>query len=132
MTLSESPASLKKFSKTPWKLQQTFRPPHRKLHDFTAAVVSACQPCQSACLTLDMVTNGPTSLIGLFKSHPIPPQFGHGWSIAAEGQTEIEAALYAALCDCVDFIFVPKPTPFAILADHDEYTTFYAPARPGR
>lgn len=34
--------------------------------------------------------------------------------------------LEAALGDWVNFTFVPKPKPFVIYADHDEYTTFYA------
>jgi hypothetical protein len=129
MTLSESPALLKKFRKTPWKFQQTFITPHRNLQHFVAEVASACLPCQSGCLTLDKVIFEPTNLISLLNSHSIPPQYGHGWSIAAEGKHEIEAVLYAAFRDTVDFIFVPKPAPFSIFADHDEFTTFYAHTR---
>ncbi len=129
MTLSESPAFLKKFRKTPWKFQQTFITPHRNLQHFVAEVVSACLPCRSGCLTLDQVILEPTNLISLFNSYSNPPQYGHGWSITAEEKHEIEAVLYAAFRDTVDFIFVPKPTPFAIFADHDEFTTFYAHTR---
>jgi len=63
-----------------------------------------------------MVINGPTRLIGLFKATPSLRNSGTAGRITAEGQNEIEAALYAALCDGVDFIFVPKPTPFALFA----------------
>jgi|SRR5262249_9647243 len=129
MTLSESPALLKKFRKTPWKFQQTFITPHRNLQHFVAEVVSTCLPCQSGCLTLDQVIFEPTNLISLLNSHSIPPQYGHGWSITAEGKHEIEAVLYAAFRDTVDFVFVPKPAPFAIFADHDDFTTFYAHTR---
>jgi hypothetical protein len=129
MTVSESPAFLKKFRKTPWKLQQTFITPHRNPQHFVAEIISACLPCRSGCLTLDQVIFEPTNLINLFKSYSISAQYGHGWSITAEGKHETEALLYAALHDAVDFIFVPKPTPFAIFADHDEFTTFYAHTR---
>jgi hypothetical protein len=30
------------------------------------------------------------------------------------------------MADWIDFLFVPSPEDFAIYADHDEYTTFYA------
>jgi hypothetical protein len=129
MTLSESPEFLKKFRKTPWKFQQTFITPHRNLQHFVAEVVSGSLPCRSGRLTLDQVIFEPTNLISLFNSYSIPPQYGHGWSITAEERQEIEAVLHAAFRDAVDFIFVPTPARFAIFADHDEFTTFYAHTR---
>jgi hypothetical protein len=128
MTLSESPELLKKFRNTPWKFQQTFITPEKNLETFVAEIVSA-NSCESGCLTIDQIIFEPKNLVSLFKSHSIPPQYGHGWSITAEGPAEIEAVLYAALRDWVDFTFVPKPSPFGIFADHDEYTTFYSHTR---
>ncbi len=93
---------------------------------FVEEVVSACHACQSGCVTLDQIVLEPKNLIGLFSSYSIRPQVGHGWSITAEGRQEMEALLYAAFRDPIDFIFVPKPAPFAIFADHDEFATFYA------
>ena len=78
---------------------------------------------------MDQVIFEPTNLISLFSGYSILPQYGHGWSITAEGRHEVEAVLYAALRDAVDFIFVPKPALFAIFADHDNFTTFYAHTR---
>jgi hypothetical protein len=129
MTLSESSTLLKRFRSNPWKFQQTFATPHRNLEAFVAEVVSASHPCESGCLTLDQVPFEPTNLMGLLNSHSISPQYGHGWSITAVGQEEVEAVLYAAFRDAADFIFVPKPSPFAVFADHDDYTTFYAQTR---
>jgi hypothetical protein len=93
MTLSESPASLKRFRKTPWKFQQTFITPHWNLQTFVAEVVSACQPCQSGCITLDQIILEPTNLISVFTSYSISPQYGHGLSITAEGRYEMESVL---------------------------------------
>ena len=39
---------------------------------------------------------------------------------------ETHRLLIASFSDWVDFWFVPQPKSFAIYADHDEYTTFYA------
>lgn len=128
MTLSESPELLRKFRNTPWKFQQTFITPEKNLETFVAEIVSA-SPCQSGCLTIDQIIFEPKNLVNLFNVYSIPLQYGHGWSITAEGPTEVEAVLYAALRDSVDFTFVPKPSPFGIFADHDEYTTFYAHTR---
>jgi len=50
-------------------------------------------------------------------------------SLTAAGRREIETLLHAIFSDWVDFIFVPEPRSFAIYADHDEYTTFFAHTR---
>jgi hypothetical protein len=128
MTLSESPELLKKFRNTSWRFQQTFITPHSDLEIFVAEVVSA-GPCQSGRLTIDQITFEPTNLIRLFNTYSMPVKHGHGWSITAEDPLEVEAVLYAALRDWVDFSFVPTPAGFGIFADHDEYSTFYAHKR---
>jgi hypothetical protein len=59
----------------------------------------------------------------------MPPRDVRGISLTAAGQQEIETLLHAAFSDSIDFIFVPEPRPFAIYADHDEFTTFFAHTR---
>ena len=71
----------------------------------------------------------PTHLIDLMNANSIPPRYQRGVSIIAVGLEESEALLEAALGDWVDFIFVPEPRSFAIYADHDEFTTFFAQNR---
>lgn len=56
----------------------------------------------------------------------LPVEYGHDWSIEVEGKQQVKELSIAALSDWVDFVFIPKPKPFVIYADHDEFTTFYA------
>ena len=59
----------------------------------------------------------------------MPPRYECGVSFTATGQEEVRLLLHAIFSDWVDFIFVPEPKSFAIYADHDEYTTFFAHTR---
>jgi len=126
MTLSETPGSLTPFRRIPWRFQQTFHTPLKKLQPFVAAIVSGHKPLQAAALTIDEVVFEPKHLISLLGRYSLPPECGHDWSVAANGQQEVAELLEAALSDWLDFIFVPVPKPFVIYADHDEYATFYA------
>ena len=56
-------------------------------------------------------------------------QYGHDQSLTAAGENEVQQLLQAVFSDSIDFVFIPKPKSFAIYADHDESTTFFAPTR---
>lgn len=129
MTLSENPGRLKRFRHTSRKFQETFVTPHENLQVFVSEIISARHPFESGCLTLDQGVFEPRNLISLLNGYSIAPRYGRGWSISATGPQEMEAVLYSAFRDAVDFIFVPRPSPFALFADHDEYATFYAHSR---
>ena len=129
MNLLENPAALKKFRRTAWKFQQTFETPLKDLKRFVSTIDQAAGPWRSASITIELVVFDPTHLIDLMNANSIPPRYQRGVSITAAGQEEIEALLEAALGDWVDFIFVPEPKSFAIYADHDEFTTFFAQNR---
>jgi hypothetical protein len=129
MTLSENPGALKQFRSIPWKFQQTFMTPLKNLQNFVATIVSANPSLDAGCLTIEQVVFEPKHLIGLLTRYSFPPRYGHGLSLTAAGQQEVEDLLHAALSDWVDFIFLPEPQVFAIYADHDEYTTFYSQNR---
>lgn len=129
MTLSDATGALRKFRRTPWKFQQTFLTPMQRLQSYVTVIVSANQQMKSGCLTIEQAVFEPTHLIKLLASYSLPPRYGCGLSLTAAGQQEVEMLLLAIFSDWIDFIFVPEPKSFAIYADHDEYTTFFAHKR---
>jgi len=94
-----------------------------------AAIVSPNEQMKSGCVTIEQAVFEPTNLLNLLASHSMPPRYARGISLTAAGQREIETLLHAIFSDSIDFIFVPEPRSFAIYADHDEYTTFFAHTR---
>lgn len=129
MDLSEAPGTINKFGRTAWKFQQTFRTPLKNLEPLISSVITAVPRIQAACLTIDKVIFEPKHLIALMTRHQAPLRYVRDITITASGTNESEALLLAALSDWIDFLFVPRPKPFVIYADHDEYTTFYAQTR---
>jgi hypothetical protein len=129
MNITAEPGTLKKFRRPAWKCQQTLLTPKNDLQTFVAAIVSANEKTKSGCVTIEQVVFEPTNLLKLLASHSIPPRYARGISLTAAGQQEIETLLHAVLGDWIDFIFFPEPRSFAIYADHDEYTTFFAHTR---
>ena len=129
MTLSEETGALKKFRRTAWKFQQTFLTPMQRLPTYVAGIISANEQMKSGCLTIEQAVFEPTHLINLLTSYSLPPRYEGGLSLTATGQQEVEMLLLAIFSDWIDFIFVPEPQSFAIYADHDEYTTFFAHTR---
>jgi hypothetical protein len=129
MKLIENPAALRRFRRTAWRFQQTFETPLKDLKRFVSTVGQAAGPWRSASLTIELVVFDPTHLIDLLNANSITPRCQRGVSIIAAEQEEIEALLAAALGDWVDFSFVSEPKSFAIYADHDEFTTFFAQNR---
>jgi hypothetical protein len=128
MKLSDTPSALKQLRKASWNFQQTFKTPLKKLDTFVSSIVST-GASQTACITVEQAVFEPKHLIDLLTRYSLPPRYGKGVSVTATGQREIEELLKAAFADWVDFLFIPAPKPFAIYADHDEYTTFYANTR---
>jgi hypothetical protein len=126
MILSATSGSLKRLRKVPWRFQQTFATPLRSLQPFVATILAAREQILGGTVTIDAVVFEPRNLNTLLASRSLPPCLASESSIEAAGFPEVEALLEAALSDSVDFWFVPRPKPFVIYADHDEYTTFFA------
>src|SRR5881394_103025 len=99
MKLSQLQGSLKRFRRTPWRFQQTFQAPLKKLKPFVATISSALEPITGAYITIDQVVFEPKHLVGLLSEHRLPPQYGHEWCITAENQPEAEGLLEAVLGD---------------------------------
>jgi hypothetical protein len=129
MLLTEAPGSLKKFKRTSWKFQQTFSTPLKNLAPFVATIVKASRPVQEGCLVIDQWVFEPKNLIALLAADSLPLRYGHDTSLTAAGENEITQLLQAVFADWIDFIFIPKPRSFVLYADHDEFTTFFAPTR---
>ena len=129
MKFSDAPGALKKFRRTPWKFQQTYLTPLKHLPSFVARILSVNQEMKSGCFTVEQAVFEPTHLIKLLADHSIPPRYESGVTFMAEGQTETQLLLHAMLSDWIDFVFLPEPKSFAIYADYDEYTTFFAHSR---
>jgi len=129
MVLSATSGSLKRLRNVTWRFQQTFLTPLRNLQPFVATIVSARERTEAGIVTLDSIVFEPKNLNALLAAHSLPPSLQWESSIEATGHEEAAALLRAALSDSVDFWFVPKPKPFVIYADHDEYTTFFASSK---
>jgi hypothetical protein len=129
MTLSDAPEALKRFRKTTWKFQQTFKTPLKDLPSFVTTVLSGCHELHGASITIDAVVFEPKHLIGLLSSHSLALRYGKGVRLTTNDAREVSPLLEAALGDWIDFVFSPQPKLFVIYADHDEYTTFYAHSR---
>ena len=54
----------KRFRKTPWKFQQTFKTPLKDLPNFVATILSRCPQRKGASITIDTVVFEPKHLIG--------------------------------------------------------------------
>jgi hypothetical protein len=121
--------ALKKFRSTVWTFQQTFQTPLDDLQRFTSTIINSVGALKTATVTIDLIVFDPKHLLDLQARRVIPGSYQRGACFTAEGAPEIKELLAAALADWIDFIFVPEPKSFAICADHDEYTTFYAQTR---
>src|SRR5438128_4813312 len=99
MTMSETPGLLKRLRRTPWRFQQTFHTPLKNLQPFVGTIASALEPLCGGCVTIDQMVFEPKHLISLLAAHSLPAEYGHEWSLTAEGKHETEALLEAALGD---------------------------------
>ncbi len=126
MMLTETPGTLKKFGRTSWRFQRTFKTPLENLRSFVTAITGAIRRLDAATVTIDTVVFEPKHLLALVTPIGAADWLAHDVTVSAVGREAVEGLLEAALSDWADFLFVPQPKPFVIYADHDEYTTFYA------
>ena len=126
MKVSSSPKTVKQFQRNPWPFQATFQTPLKDLERFVSTFISAHQFIQNGCMTIDDYIFEPKTLNAFLAQHSVSAVLTHGVSLEADGQQQVKALLRATLADWIDFLFIPFPKRFAIYADHDEYTTFYA------
>jgi hypothetical protein len=126
LTITQTPGAIKKFSRSSWRFQQTFRTPLKKLKPFVATILDAVGQIESGAVTIDGYVFEPKNLHQLLASQNVPPTVYHDVVVTALGRESVEILLRTAFSDWVDFVFQPSPKPFVIYADHDEYTTFFA------
>jgi hypothetical protein len=124
MTVTVTPGALKKFRRTPWRFQQTVeRPDARDLERFVSTIFAAHGYIQTATVTIDEAVFNTDRMCALC---PSGTELSHDTSLAAESPEEAKTLLVAALWDLPDFVCIPKPTPFVLYADHDNWITFYS------
>ena len=85
-------------------------------------------PIAGASVTIEQVVFTPDHFEKLLIAHKLPLDYRDN-GVVAETRQEASALLVAALGGWLDFFFVPEPKRFILYADHDEYTTLYAPRK---
>lgn len=126
MTTCTAQGALKRFGRTAWRFQKTFHTPLQNLELYVSTILSGEPRLEQGCVTVDQIVFDPKHLEALLSSHKLSSELVRESSICASGLEETQRLLIASFSDWVDFWFVPQPKSFAIYADHDEYTTFYA------
>ena len=123
---TEDRLDVQHFRANPWKYQQTFKTPLKDLKRFVSVLL---QPyaLDSVALVTDEVVFEPKEVIQFLAYSGIELQDCYRFSIEADGSSDISRLIEAVLSDWIDFLLVPSPQLFAVYADHDEFTTFYAP-----
>src|SRR5262245_20584720 len=119
MTAAHSPGAIKHFRRTPWSFQQTFQTPLKNLEPFTASIIGALSPIQTASLVVDGYVFKPENIMRLLADHSLWSDCVHDSVLEAASEVEASTLLRTALADWLDFLFVPTPKPFVIYADHD-------------
>ena len=125
MTTAYTPGVIKQFRRTSWRFEQTFQTPLDDLQGFVATIVTAYRPLADATLTSDQVVFDADQLKNLVGQDASSTLFQRDASIFSTNPEEVPALLVSAFSDWIDFLFVPRPKPFVIYADHDEWVTFY-------
>jgi hypothetical protein len=128
MTLSETPGSMKRLRKIPWRFQKTFLTPLQSLPSFVRIIISHC-PLEATSVTIEQIVFHAKNLKALLDRHSLSGPVGRDWSLAAIGPEETSDLLIAMLGDWTDFWFVAAPKSLVFFADHDEYITFFANER---
>jgi hypothetical protein len=124
--ISEPPGEIQRFREKPWPHQQTFKTPLKDLNRFISIFLAPFSFGEGA-LRTDEVVFEPQNLLSLLAKNSLSVEDQYHFTIRAAGQPAIADLLEATLADWIDFVFVPSPEALAIYADHDEFTTFYAP-----
>jgi hypothetical protein len=124
--LSEEPGEIAQFRAEPWAFQQTFKTPLKELNRFVSIFLSPFSFAEGVLSTDEMVFEAKNTL-HLLGNNSLSVEDQYHLVIKAVGQQAIVDLLEATLADWIDFLFLPSPQALAIYADHDEYTTFYAP-----
>ncbi len=115
--------------KSPGSHQITYRTPLEQLPAFVDALFSPFSPLLSATLVVRTSVFAPKALAALLAAHNLDSDLALGQGIRATSSAEARALLIAALSDWADFWYVPSPKHFSLYADHDQYSTFFAPRR---
>ena len=126
--LNEVPSQIRQFRANVWHFQATLVTPRHAMKSFLSALFETF-PVLEGTVTTDQVVFEPDHVMELLNPGGIFLENIWEFTLKASGASDIAALLDATLNDWIDFTFIPTPALFAIYADHDEYTTFYANTR---
>ena len=128
MKLTLAASSGWRMREAPHPFQQTFVTPLNDLPQFVNALLSPLK-IEHAVLHIEQLVFAPKELIWYLRGLGIETTEGelNRATLVAETKEEASTLLDCALGQWADFAFLPTPEDFAIYADHDEYTTVFAP-----
>lgn len=126
MKIETTPGALLRFKQSPGKFQHTFKTDLERLPTFVAALLAGTPPITSGTVTIKSVVFEPKHLRQVLAMHAIKDEPVSGMAITASGPEELHSLLIGTFSDWLDFYFTPRPGPFTVYADHDEYTTVFA------
>jgi hypothetical protein len=112
----------------PFPFQQTYQTPLKDLQRFVRTLLAPFL-ITSADISLEQIIFEPRELIGYLEGSGMihNEEELNRSTLHAESPTEAESLLEQVLGEWIDFAFIPSPMKFAIYADHDEFTTVFAP-----
>jgi hypothetical protein len=115
-------------TRTEWAHQATCITPLTRLPWFSSELVGLLQPISHALLIIDQVVfDVPPSLEDLRRDagecRPIYEAPGHAFEGDPDG---FQKVLEASLSGWIDFRVLFSPSKYALLADHNEFTTFFS------
>lgn len=110
----------------------TFETPLKRLPWFSGVLVDHLVPFEKALLVTDVILGEPRELIRLRRAAGEERSVGEAPGHAFESQeADLREAVEAALAGWIDFVVLFHPTRHALMADHDEWTTFFSQS-PGK
>jgi hypothetical protein len=117
--------------KASWKYQITCHTPLKRLPLFTQLLLEQLQPVNAALIIIDQIVfDVPEGLTGMRRAaseqRRVREAPGHLFENENEG---LKAMLETVYSGWTDFRLLVTPPHHALLADHDEYTTFFSASR---
>ena len=129
MNISLRASSGWRLRESPFPFQRTYVTPLTDLPRFVQSLLSSFQ-LSEATVRIETIVFKPEELVEYLQSFGIVTNEGelNRADLVAENVVEATELLEHVFGEWIDFAFIPAPKSFVIYADHDEYTTVFAPS----
>jgi hypothetical protein len=129
MNISQETAKGWLLREAPFPFQQTYVTPLSNLPRFVNAILAPFEFTDGA-IWIEQIVFEPRELIWYLRERGFIFDEGqlNKAVLNAENKSEAVELLECVLGQWTDFAFIPSPKTFVIYADHDEYTTIFAPS----